>query len=327
MAIKSVVLHSPTPLHYLFQLDKNVLYIKRDDLLPFAFGGNKARKATYFLKEILEHSYNVVVTYGSQQSNHCRVIATLCANHNLKCLIISPLPQETTQKRTNFNRSLITLSQAQVIETPLSQVATTIQATLKELKQNNFKPYFIPGGGHGNLGTQAYVDAYEEIAQAEKDQGINFDYIFLASGTGTTQAGLILGSLQHKAAPQIIGISIARSASHGSQVIQASIQEYLDARPLSVSNSIPENWQNKIHFTDQYVEPTYGQANKLIRQTIRDVYLKSGIALSSCYTGKAFLGMTQFIQTHQLRNKTILFIHTGAVPLFFNDLTDLEAII
>lgn len=43
------------------------------------------------------------------------------------------------------------------------------------------------GGGHGNIGTQAYVNTYEEILAFEKEAGIKFDYIFHASGTGTTR--------------------------------------------------------------------------------------------------------------------------------------------
>ena len=43
---------SPTPTYLLGKVNENALYIKREDLLPFSFGGNKARKAMYFLEEI-----------------------------------------------------------------------------------------------------------------------------------------------------------------------------------------------------------------------------------------------------------------------------------
>ena len=41
----------------------NKLYIKRDDLLPFSFGGNKVRKALYFFDDLLSNQYNYVITY------------------------------------------------------------------------------------------------------------------------------------------------------------------------------------------------------------------------------------------------------------------------
>lgn len=40
--------YSPTPLQYLATVEENRVYAKREDLLPFSFGGNKARKAQLF---------------------------------------------------------------------------------------------------------------------------------------------------------------------------------------------------------------------------------------------------------------------------------------
>lgn len=35
-------------------VNDNAFYMKRDDLLPFSFGGNKARKALKFKEDIIE---------------------------------------------------------------------------------------------------------------------------------------------------------------------------------------------------------------------------------------------------------------------------------
>ena len=48
----------------IYKLKKNI-YIKREDLIPFSFGGNKARKAELFFREIDAGQYDCVVTYGS----------------------------------------------------------------------------------------------------------------------------------------------------------------------------------------------------------------------------------------------------------------------
>ncbi|MDI9487229.1 MAG: 1-aminocyclopropane-1-carboxylate deaminase, partial [Bacillota bacterium] len=39
------------------QFLNNEIYIKREDLLPFSFGGNKARKAQLFFDEIIKGNY------------------------------------------------------------------------------------------------------------------------------------------------------------------------------------------------------------------------------------------------------------------------------
>lgn len=296
--------------------NNNQLFMKRDDLIPFSFGGNKARKAKYFFEEIIEGEYQTIITYGSKFSNHCRVIANMCKKYDLKCIIISPYGSE----ETNFNRSLIELTNAQIIECEISEVSDTIEKTIKEenLKTNN-KVYFIPGGGHGNLGTQAYVDAYHEIEIWSRRNNAKFDYIFLASGTGTTQAGLIIGNIIHNNRTEIIGMSVARKKDYGTQVIKKSIEDYL------VSNKIKlKSLTNDIYFYDQYIDSTYGQSNDSINKNVKDVLKKYGVPLNTSYTGKAFTGMKNYILENDIKNKNILFLNTGGVPLFFDDLINFE---
>ena len=57
----------------------NHFYMKRDDMLPFSFGGNKVRKAAEFYREIKNSDTDVVMTYGSNSSNHCRIVSNLAA--------------------------------------------------------------------------------------------------------------------------------------------------------------------------------------------------------------------------------------------------------
>ena len=52
------------------QYQGNQLYIKREDLIPFSFGGNKARKAALFFEDFDKGGYDCIVTYGSSSSNH-----------------------------------------------------------------------------------------------------------------------------------------------------------------------------------------------------------------------------------------------------------------
>lgn len=82
-------------------LAQNRLYIKREDLIPFSFGGNKARKAKLFFHEIDSGSYDCVVTYGSSSSNHCRVVANMAAARGMKCYIVSP--EEASEETYNSN--------------------------------------------------------------------------------------------------------------------------------------------------------------------------------------------------------------------------------
>lgn len=300
----------------LIEIDKdffeNTLFIKRDDLIPYSFGGNKARKGKLFFDEIDLGGYDCVVTYGSSHSNHCRIIANMAAARGLRCFIIAP--SEVSDK--TFNTKFMELFGAEIIEVPVENVHDTIEFKLTALRQEGKKPYFIPGGGHGNIGTQAYVDCYHEICSYEKETQTYFDYIFFASGTGTTHSGLVCGQILNHDNRKIIGISIARKNPRGRDVVLQSIRQYLEEQKMAVS----EEMETKTIFEDDYIGDGYGGNSREIIDTIKSVMISYGVPLDSTYTGKAFWGMKEYIKKHKIKGKKILFIHTGGTPLFFNDM-------
>lgn len=301
-----------TPINIL-ENEENRIYIKRDDFVPVSFGGNKARKALYFFKEIDEGGYDHIVTYGSSSSNHCRIIANMAKSRSLPCTIISP----SEESEPTFNSQLMTFFGAEIITVPVVRVSETIEKTMQLLLSRGEKPYFIAGGGHGNHGTQAYVDCFEEILAFEKQNNCQFDYIFHATGTGTTQAGLVCGKIIFNKPTNIVGISIARKNPRGGQVVVDSVREYLDAHKIGYhSGQIEAN----VEFDDSYIGEGYGKKTADIDDVITKVMCQHGIPMDSTYVGKAYLGMLQYIKKNDIKNKNILFIHTGGTPLFFDDL-------
>ena len=150
---------------YLLEAGINNLYVKREDLIPYSFGGNKARKALLFWEDFQAQGADCVVTYGSSSSNHCRVVANLAAGQGVPCHIISP--EQASQ--STYNSKMMELFGAKIQCVDVSQVATTIDKTLEQLRAAGKNPYFIAGGGHGNLGTEAYVRCFQEIRQFRGD--------------------------------------------------------------------------------------------------------------------------------------------------------------
>lgn len=298
-----------TPIQYIGTEQENRLYIKREDLIPYSFGGNKARKGYLFFEEFDIGGYDCVVTYGSSHSNHCRIIANMAAARNMKCYIIGPVEVSDS----TFNSRFMDLFGAEITTVPVEQVHDTIENKLQELRDEGHNPYFIPGGGHGNIGTEAYVQCYNEIKEYEQKQGIYFDYIFFASGTGTTHAGLVCGQIKNNDNRRIVGISIARKNPRGRNVVIDSIKEYM---PETENDEI----QDKTIFIDEYTGDGYGKDNNEIIETIKELMIRYGIPMDSTYTGKAFLGMKKYIGKEKIKDKKVLFIHTGGTPLFFDDL-------
>lgn len=304
------IVHSP--IHPLLKED-NTIYVKREDLIPFSFGGNKARKAVYFFKEIDRLRNDCVVTYGSSSSNHCRVVSNMAAMRNLQCIIIGP----KEASKPTFNSKMMKMFGAEVITVPVERVHDTIEKKLAELKDEGMNPYFIEGGGHGYWGTQAFVDCYNEISEFEMQENIHFDYIFFASGTGTTQAGLVCGQLIHKDDREIIGISIARKNPRGRQVVIDSIKSYFNEMGIEMPDSAISE---ATIFLDNYTGEGYGRYVYNEDIVIHEMLMRHGIPLDPTYTAKAYIGMRTYLKEKKIVGKTILFIHTGGTPIFFDSI-------
>lgn len=122
----------PTPIDYFGEFETNKLYIKRDDLTDIAFGGNKARKMQYFIRDALSNQADCIVTYGAVQSNHCRITSAVATMHGLEVYLIQP--ETESNQCFNGNALLNSVFDAKIISTPLNAVADTIEKTMQQLK-------------------------------------------------------------------------------------------------------------------------------------------------------------------------------------------------
>lgn len=306
----------PTPLDYYDQYLSNNIFIKRDDLTDLSLGGNKVRKLELFIFDAIKNNADCIVTYGSSQSNHCRLTAAAANKYGFKTVLILAESENTTY---NGNYFLYDLYDVEIVWTDIKEVPETIESTLSDLINRGYNPYFIKGGGHGNLGTHAYKLAFDEIVNQQKAMNLTFDYIFHASGTGTTQAGLIVGKYLDNQEVSIVGISIARGEARGKEVIKTSVSEYFKEYGEN-THLLNED----LIFVDEYIGEGYAHIYPNIKTTIKNVAQKSGILLDPVYTGKGFYGMLDYLMNNNISNSNILFIHTGGTPLLFNYASNLK---
>ena len=289
---------------------ENGIYIKRDDLLPFSFGGNKVRIAEEYFKDMQKNGCDCIIGYGNARSNLCRIIANMSRKYNVKTYIISPCDDDGVRRETT-NSLIVKACGVQLISCLKENVAQTVEDTLRLCCDHGYKPYYINGHqyGEGNEVTPmlAYVKAYKEIQLQKKEMGIDFDYIFCAVGTGMTYSGLLAGKEECRGKENIVGISIAREVSRETKIIQKFLKCYFGA-------------EKNINFelTDKYLMGGYGECSNQIVECIKREFLIDGVPLDTTYTGKAFYGMNDYLSSNQIKDKKILFIHTGGTPLFFD---------
>lgn len=306
-----------TPLQQMnLRINNKNLFMKRDDLINFYFGGNKVRKYEYILREILEKKIEKIITFGSIHSNHVGITAAVAAHFNLECDIIILLDRNdkniALENQHEGNSSLLGLFNTNRYYCYRDEAYNYISNHL-ELQQKQKKDYyFVPGGGHTALGALGYIDALKEIVEQCKNNNIEVDAIFLPTGTGTTQAGLIYGKKLLNFSGNIFGITVARSASRCKHEI------------FNILNELNRILDSTIQFTtedivvlEDYMKP-YGQIDNEIIGTIKELAASDAVLLDPIYNGKAFAAMKKMLIQNQFEEyRNILYLNTGGLPNIF----------
>ena len=295
----------------------NQLYLLRDDLLPFSFGGNKVRIAQEFVQNMYERGCDSLIMYGDRRSNLCRVLANLCHVRRIPCLMIATTEEQAASP--SFNEALVNLFDVEVIECAKDGIAAAVDKAMQRFEVRGLKPYYIYGNrfGTGNEGVaaRAYAGVYQQICAWEQTHGIQFDLIACPYGTGSTQGGLVAGSLKAHDQRKIVGISISsRPPERAHALLENAVREWFshEGQPL------PSDYRNHIHLECGYTLGGYGRSDERVRDLIDEVLQEASVPLDPTYTGKALRGLLDYLTAQDIHDKRILFVHTGGLPLFFD---------
>ncbi|MBO7287944.1 MAG: pyridoxal-phosphate dependent enzyme [Bacteroidales bacterium] len=292
--------------------DKILIYSKsfiivRDDIFPFIGGGSKARKAVAYEKFLKENNYNAVVTCGGIQSNHNRAMALMCARNGWKChLCIQGSEERFLSEKGNALLCRLSGAKCECIKPEDTSVA--MDKAMEQLTAVGYNPYYVIGGGHNLPGGTCFVDAIKELKKQCDEINYKPDYIFLASGTGSTQAGIVVGlDLVGWNDVRCIGISVARQQERGKQVIV----EF--ANMLAKHYNIEKDYSNDIIFNTDYLYGGYEKYTSEMKEYLKKAMQETGLMFDTTYSGKGFYGMMQEIEKNKLYDKNIIFWHTGGI--------------
>jgi len=293
-----------TPIERLERFEKAILspypiFIKRDDAIPFGFGGNKVRKLELVMAEALHKGSNCVVTCGGVQSNHCRATAAAAARLGLQChLVLSG----DRPKNLSGNTRLADMFGAKLhfVRSP-DERAPTMETLRTSLSAGGLKPMVIPLGASTSLGAAGLALAVSEMV----DQGCRPEILVHASSSGGTQAGLLAGMTLHDLKLRLIGVSADGSKEALESTVKTLAESLLDLVGSKATPPSPEVW-------DQFIGDGYGAATDASREAMRLLARSEAIVVDQTYTAKALAGLVHAVRQRAFAaGSSILFWHTG----------------
>jgi 1-aminocyclopropane-1-carboxylate deaminase/D-cysteine desulfhydrase-like pyridoxal-dependent ACC family enzyme len=144
-------------------------------------------------------------------------------------------------------------------------------------------------------------------------QKVEADWIIVASSSGGTQAGMVLGARVFGYKGKILGISIDEP--------QATLQERVAKLASETSQLLasPAKFSpDEVLVNADYAAPGYGVLTGAERQAISLFAKNEGLLLDPVYTGRAAAGMVDLLGKGFFgRHETVLFWHTGGQPALF----------
>lgn len=278
------------------------MLVKRDDSIPFGFGGNKVRKLEFVLAEAVERGADTLVTVGGVQSNHARATAAAAASLGLRCvLIVNGLPPAHASANALLDRLL-----GAEIEYIASREARTgaSERVMRRLRDEGRRPFFVPLGASTVVGALGYVAAIEEMLE----QGILPDVIIHAGSSGGTQAGLVAGVTRYRLHTRVIAVS----ADDPAESVEATV------RGIVRGIGGLESFEGEIEVDDGWVGAGYGVPTNASREAQSMAARTEALFVDHTYTAKALGALIAYVREERFTpDQTVLFWHTGGqVGLF-----------
>ena len=310
-----------TPIEKLERLSKHLggpnIYIKRDDLLGLAQGGNKTRKLEYLMADALKNGADTIVTCGAVQSNHCRLTLAAATVEGLKCQFVIeqrvPGSYDEAAGGNNFLYKLLGIEDIHVVDGG-SDMLGEMNKLAEKLKAEGRKPYIVPGGGSNDIGSLGYVSCAQETLAQLHEKDLKIDHIVLTSGSAGTHSGMLTGMVAMNAGIPITGIGINAKLSIQWDRVFNLCQKIGDK--LELRSGVTK--EDVVIFED-YIGGGYSRKTEGMVDAIKLLAKLEGILLDPVYTGKTVHGMIDLINKGYFKDcENILFLHTGGAPALYH---------
>ncbi|MBU0493441.1 MAG: pyridoxal-phosphate dependent enzyme [Chloroflexi bacterium] len=291
------------------------LWVKRDDQIGLAIGGNKTRKLDFLMGEALARGASRVITFGGPQSNHARQTAAAARRLGLDPILVL-IGDEPAPTGWQGNLLLDRILGADVRFAPASGSIDwgSPDALLDLIGLDPGDAYVIPPGGSCPVGILGYGEAAGELLAQAQAQSFHLDAVVTATGTGGTAAGLLLGFWLAEAPTQVVAIDVGRLHPHMAPTIVQLAQD--TAALLGLDRPVPAE---RLAMFD-YTGPAYAQPTKDGLAAIRQMARQEGLLLDPVYTGKALAGLIDLIQRgYWTAEHNVVLIHTGGTPALYVD--------
>jgi 1-aminocyclopropane-1-carboxylate deaminase/D-cysteine desulfhydrase-like pyridoxal-dependent ACC family enzyme len=258
---------------------------------------------------------DTVITAGGAKSNHARVTAAFCAQLGLSCHLVLNRAAIEHEGLSPASLHLDEMFGAEIHDVASREERTPTMLGLAERMQaEGKKAIVIPLGASIPLGALGFIRAAQEARTQLGAKNLRIDYVFHASSSGGTQAGLVAGhQLFNLVSKRIIGVSPDDSSASISSEVATIVRGINDMLELP-AGSLDE----RVLVLDGYIGDGYGIPSREGDAATELIARTEGILLDPVYTAKAMAALIDWIGRGKIgADENVLFWHTGGQLAMF----------
>ncbi|MBA3722827.1 MAG: pyridoxal-phosphate dependent enzyme [Parachlamydiaceae bacterium] len=296
-------------IHPLNNFSTTNCYVKREDELGFGISGSKIRKYRSLIPFLKKNHYTEVVVIGSSQSNNVLGIIQLLIENQIKPTLFLKKP---SSNKVQGNFLLIQLLVEKKTYHFISQEDwENVEALAHDYLNNNSarKIFILKEGASVKESLPGSLSLPLDILINERENGIEFDHLFVDSGTGMMACALAI-------AFQFI---LKKTTIH--VLLCAANEDYFLKQLQNFHHVFIEMFQLKCDYPTNFIlhkpisSPSFGGTNTEIFREIKNIARNHGILTDPIYTAKLFLESRRIIEEQGIEGNVLINHSGGALTL------------
>jgi 1-aminocyclopropane-1-carboxylate deaminase/D-cysteine desulfhydrase-like pyridoxal-dependent ACC family enzyme len=296
----------PTPLHRSVELGDlsgvDELWIKRDDLTGFSWGGNKVRAVEYLLGDALAKGATEIIVSGGPSSNFTAIMAAAAQSRGLAIHQISygdePSSPVAALAAGRKSGALVTFTGSSD-RSLMDSVGTSLAL---DRARDGVVVYRVPRGGATEVGALGFVTAAFELIDQLDRCGVEPGCIVIPLGSGGSTAGLVAGlAIAGKPWP-VVAVSVSRAPEEIDQQIIETATRCAASIGITLA---PQEFASRLTVHDAR-GAGFGQLDATDVRVAERVAAATGLLIDPTYNAKTLRWMVDA----QL-SSPVVYWHTG----------------
>mmetsp|Transcript_29710 Transcript_29710/g.41822 ORF Transcript_29710/g.41822 Transcript_29710/m.41822 type:complete len:350 (-) Transcript_29710:11-1060(-) len=293
------------------------VFLKREDELRGI--GTKIRKYASIIPHVMENKYDEILAVGGLFSNNIVLAAQLFKEHRIPAHYLIRKIASTSNGNQALFKALVSDKECTFISPTHWKDIDLISNDIRTKQKANKKVYLLPEGATTEEAIEGLSTLAYDIIENEKQLQLEFDHIFVDSGTGIT-ASTLISTLQHLDKKATVHVVLLAPSEKEFESRLNKTKDYMEQHIFK--QPVPLK-MNRVNLHKPTVSPSFGSVNTQLFESIIRFARAEGVLTDPVYNMKTFVTAQEIMKEKGIKGNVLL-IHSGGTTSIVSYPTQLQ---